>query len=254
MVDKIESQFGKLTEGEYTSKINTPSKYPLYFDRFHKPLVDRALERNRGQPISLVGIACGYGHELDFLKDRRDVNLWGIDISDTVLIEARKRLPNAQLLNHDVRNGQLPYKSESMDAAIAVNAVVYSPEDMLRTMHQSLKPNREAVVNFRNFNNEYNHPFYEHYLSDGATITDQELRIGKESFILKVLDYRTCRDEKMRSLDRQVYFQSTDDIERFIKTVEFEIVAHDTFHFKSPVNPNNEMDVYTIRKPIGKKQ
>lgn len=249
MDDKINSNFGGLNEEEYTSRINTPSKSSLYFEKFHKPLVNRAKGRNDGKPISLVDIACGYAHELDFIKGDLGVNLLGVDISDKVLVEARKRLPQAKFFTYDVRRCSLPYDRASIDAAIAVNAVVYCPDDMLGVIFESLKPNGEAVVNFKNFSNPYNRPFYEFYVADGGVISDQELKIGDEKFALKVLDYQNCREEKVRLLDRQVYFQSTADICRFIMVMGFEVVSHQTFHFRSPANPDNEMDVYTIKKP-----
>ena len=116
MENKINPNFSMLSEGEYIHSINTPSMSVLYFNNFHAPLVERALKRNDIHQISLVDIACGYAHELDFLKDNPNVNLFGVDISDIVLAEARKRLPNARLLQHDVQNGELHYDAASMDA------------------------------------------------------------------------------------------------------------------------------------------
>ena len=126
----------------------------------------------------------------------------------------------------------------------------YCPDSILATIFRSLKPDGEAVVNFRNFNNHFNRPFYDYYEADGATLAEQRITIGNQPFQLKVLDYNQCGDEKTRVLDRQVYFQGIDDIEWFIRASGFEIVTHEPFHFRSPANPDNEIDVYTIRKSV----
>ena len=247
MID-AQSHYELLGEKGYVSMINTPSKDPAYYEMFHKPLLERAKARTQNMPISLVDVACGYCHELDFIQADKDIEVWGVDISNKVLDEARRRLPQARLVEHDVRRDKLPYQEGSIDAAIAVNAVVYSPQDMLNFIFRSLKPGGEAVVNFRNSSNPFNAPFYNHYVSDGATIKEEEVMVGNEKFTLKVLDCNTCKDEKIKALDKQVYFQNESDIERFIRTMGFNMANHQKFHFKSPVNPDNEMDVYTIAK------
>ena len=136
-----------------------------------------------------------------------------------------------------------------MDVGIAVNAVVYKPDHMLRTLYRALKPGGKCAVNFRVFSHHLNEPFYRYYLDRNCTMSDQELLVGGESFTLKVLDYRECSDPDIRNLDRQVYFQTTEDVERLAKAVGFAIAGHQYFHFSSPANPENEVDVYTFQKP-----
>lgn len=62
------------------------------------------------------------------------------------------------------------------------------------------------------------------------------------------LDYRECDDPMIRNLQIQRYFKSRNEIELFIANCGFEIEAYKPFHFASPVNPDNEIDVYTLRK------
>jgi len=247
MVDQIVGLFGGIPEGFYREKINTPSKSQVYFDTFHKPMIERVIARNRGKPINLLCVAPGHGYELDFLKDNQNVNLYGLDISLKVLSDStKKRLPDVGLIAADVRNS--PIKVESMDAVIAVNAVVYAPEYMLKVVYDSLKKDSEAVVNFRDYNNSYNKAFYKFYLADGGKVYDQIMTFNSQSFTLKVLDYRSCRDEIIRNLDRQIYFQGKKDIEMVINALGFKIIEHKPFHFKSFANSDNEMDVYLLKK------
>jgi SAM-dependent methyltransferase len=255
-----------LNETEYTDRINSPSKSVKYFKQFHKPLIEEARVRgSQDEATTLLDLACGHGHELDpIIAAFPDVKIVGVDIAEATLISStRERLgavlltPNAYqkslekppvvLMVADVADEPVP--ENTVDVGIMVNAVIYKPEKMLATMLTALKPSAKCVVNFRNFSNIYNKPFYDYYLKDGAEIHNQELSVGSETFSLKVLDYNKCRDETIRRLDRQIYFQSTADIERLIRTVGFEIITQEPFHFRSPVNPDNEINVYTLKKP-----
>jgi hypothetical protein len=52
----------------------------------------------------------------------------------------------------------------------------------------------------------------------------------------------------IRNLERQVYFPSVDDMVRFVAALGLKVVSHETFHFASPSNPDNEIDVFTLEK------
>jgi hypothetical protein len=125
---------------------------------------------------------------------------------------------------------------------------------MLKTLFRALKPGGKCAVNFRVYGNKFNEPFYQYYLNDGGQILNQTLTVTNgdrtETFALKVLDYRQCSEKKIRNLDRQIYFQSESDIERLIDVVGFSVENHKKFHFQSPVNPDNEIDVFTLQKPL----
>ncbi|MDD5103847.1 MAG: methyltransferase domain-containing protein [Candidatus Peribacteraceae bacterium] len=245
--DKINPFYKTFNEKSYTDKINTPAKSDTYYHQFHRPLIEEA-KRHADGPVKVLDLACGHGHEMDFLAGDPGVRLFGMDISmETLRDSTRKRLGSVGLVAGDVERS--PIAENSMDVGIAVNAVVYKPDHMLRTLFDALKPGGRCAVNFRIFSNRFNQPFYQYYLDRGCTISDRELRVGQELFTLKVLDYRQCTDTAMRSLDRQVYFQSVEDVERLARTIGFDVHRHQYFHFASPANPDNEVDVYWFEKP-----
>ena len=72
---------------------------------------------------------------------------------------------------------------------------------------------------------------------------------------MKVLDYTQCvnndgtPDNQIRQLAQQIYFESVDDAKKLIEAVGFEQTGHEQFEFSSPVNPNNQIDVFVLRKP-----
>lgn len=245
--------YGALDEKTYRAKINTPAKNPLYFERFHKPLVDRAASAAPGRKAVLVDIACGHALELDFLKDDSRVSLIGVDADPSSLASASKRLPGARFIEHDVRNEPpLPLPRDFADAGIALNAVVYVPERMLAALKWGLRRGGECAVNFRIYGNPFNRRFYDYYVERGGSIRDEGLFVsagGRSGhFTLAALDYTQCDDPDIRNLAVQRYFKSKGDVERLIALIGLEILDSAPFHFASPVNPDNEIEVYTLRK------
>lgn len=246
MTTRIE--YGDIPTSEFLSLVSTPAANEDYFRTFHKPLVKRAIARNGGRPIKLLDVACGYGYELDFLREDDNVILFGIDISEKVLEETRKRFPKATFNAHDVRKKDLPFEPESMDAAIAVNAMAYVPEHTLKVIYIALKQGSEAVVNFYDFTNPSNTPFFDYHLKRGARMEDIVKDIDGQQFAVKVLDLRQYDDERVRPLGRQMFFNGTADMEILIRTIGFEIVDRCLFRYESTANPHNVTDVFLLRK------
>ncbi len=238
----ITPKYSVFSRGDYERKINSPSKSEAYFKKFHLPLLEHS-SQHRDRPI-VLDVACGHAHEMAFFDPSQAV-LIGVDLSGPTLVAAKRRLPEVSFIQADVRDFKLP---NCADVAIAVNAVVYVPDLMVSTLADSLTNHGRAAVNFRNMNNPHNKPFYDHYLRDGASMSPLILKVEGEEFTLQVLDYRGCGDKKIRSLDRQMYFQSVDDIVRFLEISGLRIISHTPFHFSSPVNPDNEIDVFTLER------
>ncbi|GEM_PF-3218124 len=238
----ITPKYSTFSRRDYEQKINSPSKSKDYFKKFHLPLLEHASQHS-DRPI-VLDIACGHAHELQFFDPSQTV-LIGIDVSGPTLSAAKRRLPEVSFIKADVRDFKLP---GCADVALAVNAVVYVPDLMVSTLADSLSPHGRASINFRDVKNPHNKPFYDHYLKDGASISPFILEVGREKFTLQVLDYRECGDEKIRSLDRQMYFQGVDDMVRFLEISGLRIISHTPFHFSSPVNPDNEIDVFILER------
>lgn len=248
---------GGVNTEKYHERINTPAKSPEYFERFHKPMIERVKARFPERPITVLDIACGPASELDFLKDDTDVRVIASDISPDILPEVKKRLREDSLL-FAADASHSPIKNESIEAGMLVNAVVYVPDKMLETMHSALKSGGECAVNFRIFSNEHNHAFYEYYTARGGVILENELRVQDgdtwKTFPLKVLDYRnyTGADDadtkQIRQLGQQSYFVSAADAEELARIKGFEVIEHSLFNFASPVNKNNQVDVFVLKK------
>ncbi len=248
----IKPNYGGLSEADYTDRINTPAKNPEYHERFHKPLIDEAKAKGEDRKATVLDIACGHAHELDFIEGDPDIQLVAVDLSHETLAQStRKRLKNALIACADVEH--FPFEEGFADVGILLNALQYKPDKMLQAMYDSLKPGSKCVVNFRIHGNPHNDKFYTYYLDRGGKLTDRTLEVetadGTSEFNLKSLDYTGCKDEKIRHLVKQVYFQSLDDAERLIGLIGFRIISQQPFNFSSPANSNNQINVFTLQKP-----
>lgn len=241
-----EPGFGEI---EYDRNINTPSKSEAYFKAFHEPLVTGAKAQASNGKVTVLNVACGPGHEFEFMSNDPALRLVGFDISPELIKQAQDRYKgkpaSVDFLTGDTKNP--PIADNSVDVGMAVNAVIYSPGAVLDTLHNALKEGGKCAVNFRVYGNKFNDLFYDTQIKRGAKLENEEIDVNGEKFKLKVVNYAT--HESLPQLERQVYFTSEEDIERFIGAKGFAIDKHGKFHYASPDNKDNEVEVYTLRKP-----
>lgn len=241
-----EPRFGEIAE--YDNNINTPSKSLAYYSEFHAPVIEEAKKHSPDGKVTLLGIACGPGNEFEFMAGDPNLRIIGFDIDPKLIQQARSKFVETkaefEFLVGDTRHP--PFEKDIADVAVAVNAIIYNPSEVLDTALYCLKPGGKLIVNVRIFGNEHNKPFYDTQLLRGATVEDEELDVNGEKFYLKVVNYAT--HGSLPQLGRQVYFTSEQDIERFIAAKGFVIDKHGKFHFASPDNPDNEVEVYTLEK------
>ncbi|MBY0110763.1 class I SAM-dependent methyltransferase [Patescibacteria group bacterium] len=250
------SYYASMGEQQYAAKINTPAKSPEYFDQFHKPMLER-LKQKFGTPIGVLDVACGPAFELEFFTNDPDVILFASDISPDILPQVQARLPQAHLFAMDASKSVLA--DNIVEMGMLVNAMIYVPADMLKTMYGALKPGGEAALNFRVFSNPHNKAFYDYYTTHGGVITEKPYTIetpeGSKTFTVQVLDYTACvkddgtPDTDIRQLGEQMYFENIEDVQALLDASGFEVLEHSLFNFSSPVNPDNQVDVFVLKKP-----
>jgi len=98
---------------------------------------------------TLLDIGCGLGNFALFSKDKAKI-ICGIDLSLASLKEAKNKGVNAVNGNIDVAN--LPFKSESFDAAVMLDVIEYlcNPENVLSEASRVLKKNGEFILSTPN--------------------------------------------------------------------------------------------------------
>ncbi|VVB58501.1 Methyltransferase domain protein [Candidatus Anstonella stagnisolia] len=259
--------FAVFNDAAYRKIIGSPSASREYFERFHKPLLEELqggcckngmCTGTTGKKV-LLDIACGHGHELEFLKDGNRIKIIGLELSRDVLLEyTRKSFPDAFFVAADVRAS--PLKHEFADAAIAANAVIYEQWEMLQVIFNSLKEGAKAVVNFTLLRAE--EELGKGLLDTGAVSTVKVNANGRE-FRLRALDFSHGHADEgrlegfvrakilgpsLKSVGTQVHFRSIEDVEGFVQHAGFLIVGHETFQYANESGVK-ETEVYTLQKP-----
>ena len=241
----------------YREDVNTLGQNPKYFARFNKPMADRA-KRKFGTPIHLLDIACGPADELKFLENDPDIRLIATDISTDVLLRmTRQNLrQNAVVFDMDVSKPPV-MPDNSVECGILMNAVIYSPEKMLKVMFDALRPGGECTVNFTIPKRSLHWGIIENSLEDdGIKSLDRELKVEGRSapFAVKVLDFSESLDSKgkpdevARAAGQQLFFRSLKDVEELIRLAGFEMMEHSTFDSVSK-DITRRTDVFVLKKP-----
>lgn len=117
--------------------------------KYRKMTVD-ALELSKGDIVVELGCGTGLNFALVLDKIGPDGKLIGVDITDKMLGQAKKRVEknywkNVELVHSDIAKYQFP---EDVDGIFATGAIQYSPEydKIIKQGYDALKPGKKIVV------------------------------------------------------------------------------------------------------------
>lgn len=101
--------------------------------------------RPRREPLRVLDAGCGTGALLDRLKDRAEIELYGLDFSGQALAYTRQR-GHARLVQGDLT--RLPFPDGTFDVVTALDVVEHVREDeqALREVNRVLRPDGVLLV------------------------------------------------------------------------------------------------------------
>ncbi len=114
----------------------------------HDVLVQHILDLWKGQDVDhLLDVGCGNGRALYLAQQVGAKQLAGIDLSDKMIAEAKKKLPDATLVNagmDDLSN----WSDNTFSHIISIEALYYllDPLPAIKEMARVLKPNGKVAV------------------------------------------------------------------------------------------------------------
>jgi len=244
----------------YRETTNTLGDSYEYFERFNKPMAERA-KKKFGTPIHLLDIACGPADELTFFKDDPDVRLIATDISTDVLLRMTRPNVGQKVVLFDMDVNKPPILPDnSVECGILMNAMIYAPDKMLKTMFDALRPGGECTVNFMFQPPEIINSMRAHkeiQKEVGITLLEKDLKIAGqiEVFHVYVFDYSGALykegkpDNALQSTGQQIFFSSLSDVERLIGYTGFEIVERRAFPYARNSPIFLDTNVFVLRKP-----
>lgn len=106
----------------------------------------------REKPLRVLDAACGTGLLLErFAHILPNAELYGVDASEDMLVQARDLLPEAHFIHASLRGGEkadLPYQAASFDLITCANALhnMNDPIGVLRGLHALLAPQGQLVI------------------------------------------------------------------------------------------------------------
>ncbi|HCW52522.1 MAG TPA: SAM-dependent methyltransferase [Clostridium sp.] len=197
----------KLTTIKQTTKKHFDETAQYYNEssdgKFVKCMYDEILNRVLSVPNgNILDLGCGNGNILKLLEEKTSSNLYGLDLSDNMISEAKKRLgKNVTLTVGDSEN--LPYKNDKFDVIIC-NASFHHyphPDIVLKEIHRVLKDNGvfilgDPTIPFNLFRNIFN--FFLKYSNSGdyKIYNQKEINhlLNKNNFKIykfKMINHRT---------------------------------------------------------------
>jgi ubiquinone/menaquinone biosynthesis C-methylase UbiE len=121
----------------------------LYWNHFERPYLEKLFARlGREHPGRYLDFACGTGRIMELAHEHFSETV-GIDVSDVMLAEARRRVPSAELLEVDVMSNPPDVGSFQV---ISLFRFILSAEDhlregVLRWLRTVIVPDGVLVVN-----------------------------------------------------------------------------------------------------------
>jgi ubiquinone/menaquinone biosynthesis C-methylase UbiE len=144
----------------------------------------------------VLDLGCGPGQVGQYLAER-GIRIVGMDLAETMLMVARRRIGIGRLACGDMR--AIPFRSESFSGVVAFYSVHNLPRPALGTalaeINRILKPSGTLVVTTHLGDGEvYSNEFLGHNIDPvgGTLYRDHELlaALGSQSFVVEDVRYR----------------------------------------------------------------
>lgn len=136
----------KQTTMEYFD--STAKNYDQSFDgKFVRCMYDDVVKRVVDlKPQTVLDLGCGNGNIIALLQTFLNANYYGLDLSESMIDQAEKRLPNAHFMVGDAE--KLPYTTETFDVIIC-NASFHHyphPETVIDEIRRVLKAGGTLIL------------------------------------------------------------------------------------------------------------
>ena len=96
----------------------------------------------------ILDVGCGGGNNCQYINEKEGFEAFGIDFSDGMIAEARKRYPNVKIFKMDMTNVTFP--DQTFDGILSNCSLIHIPTELLsqtiRGFKRILKPNGKILL------------------------------------------------------------------------------------------------------------
>ena len=121
-VDITRRTYDEIAE-DYVRRLKDP--YLGGSEAYHKMAIDKFVSLLPSPQARVLDVGCGFGHDLGYFRAKR-FNIYGIDLSRSMLSLARHNFPEVQLCHMDMR--WLNFKLESFGGVWAAHCLYHIPK------------------------------------------------------------------------------------------------------------------------------
>lgn len=148
MNEKIIAAYRKYSK-DYDLAVKLYRLLGLKIGKYRKMTIE-SLELSKGDEVVELGCGTGLNFELVLDKIGSDGKLIGVDITDMMLEQAKKRIQqrswtNVELIQCDISKYEFP---KNLDGIFSTGAIQYSPQydQIIKKGYDALKPGKHFVV------------------------------------------------------------------------------------------------------------
>lgn len=171
----------------------------------HDVLVEQILNKWRNNNItSLLDAGCGNGRALQMAKERGAQQLSGIDLSDKMIAEAKRNLPEATLYVTPMQDLSM-WEDDTFSHIMSVEALYYltNPLEGLKELRRVLKPDGRIAVAIDYYKESKGTHSWSDALNFDMTLYSERtwVELFKEAGFEDIASSRILRMENLRSED-----------------------------------------------------
>lgn len=201
------------------------------------------------QGAAILDLACGRGRHTRLFADQ-GFDVTGVDISGASIEEARRTVPNARFLEHDMRD---PVGKETFDAACCLFTSLGYFDDreddhrVFRAVFDGLRPGGAFVIDFMN-TDKVLRGLIAHEVIVREQVEFNITRCLEDGVLVKRIDVKD--DEEQHRFEERVQALTPLELEHMATAAGFEIEARTDGPVLTPFNSERaERFVLWLRKP-----
>lgn len=154
----------------------------------------------------ILDVGCGGGNNCQYINNKEEFNAYGIDFSEGMIKEARKRYPNIKVEKMDMCN--LLFPNQTFDGILSNKSLIHIPTELvsqaLKEFKRVLKNNGKLLLILSDGSGEemVEEPYRE---GQNIYVYVKHYTVDEISLVLKENGFKINKVEKMKNTSKNAY-------------------------------------------------